>query len=175
MVDLFMERHFARPLTPGDVIAMGAEGAGCFGLYKIDWLESFLGSGGNQLFCHFRAPDTESLRMAMRQVDGPVAVIWPGSAHGDGGTCSANVLVERRFDAPVHLEDIHAIEVAGKGCLEARNVVYERTFFSTDRRRMVCLYRAPDAESVRQAQSQAGMPVERVWLFQRLDPAQLAK
>ena len=34
----------------------------------------------------------------------------------------------------------------------------------------MCLYRAPDAESVRIAQREAGMPVERVWSFRQFRP-----
>jgi len=35
---------------------------------------------------------------------------------------------------------------------------------------MICLYHAPDAESVRLAQRQAGMPLERVWAFHAVLP-----
>ena len=56
-----------------------------------------------------------------------------------------------------------AIEDAGAWCLETHRVKFARTFFSLDRTRMICLYQAPDAEAVRMAQRQAGMPMERVW------------
>jgi hypothetical protein len=58
--------------------------------------------------------------------------------------------------------DIQAIEAAGAWCLEAHRVTFVRTLFATDRRRMLCLYHAPDAESVRLAQRQANMPMETV-------------
>jgi hypothetical protein len=35
---------------------------------------------------------------------------------------------------------------------------------------MMCLYRAPDAESVRIAQREAGMPVERVRAIRQFRP-----
>lgn len=73
------------------------------------------------------------------------------------------VVVERRFDEPVELADIQAIEDRGAWCLEAHKVRFLSTYFSTDRKRMICLYEAPDAESVRLAQTKAGMPFERVW------------
>jgi hypothetical protein len=81
------------------------------------------------------------------------------------------VAVMRRWTDPVELKDIQAIEDAGAWCLEAHNVQFVRTFFSADHRRMACLYRAPDAESVRLAQTQAGMPVEHVWAFETLAPS----
>ena len=73
------------------------------------------------------------------------------------------VVVERTFREPVALEDIQAVERRGAGCLEAHGVRHLRSYFARDRRRMVCLYEAPDAESVRLAQEKAGLPFERAW------------
>ena len=76
-----------------------------------------------------------------------------------------NVVVERSFEEPVTIGEIQAIEDAGASCLETHQVTFVRTFFSRDRKRMICLYRAPDAEAVRVAQRMAGMPVDSVWSF----------
>ena len=75
----------------------------------------------------------------------------------------STVVVERGFAEPVAFEDVQAIEDRGAGCLEAHGVRFVRSFFSRDRRRMVCLYDAPDAESVRLVQREAGLPFERAW------------
>jgi hypothetical protein len=75
----------------------------------------------------------------------------------------STVLVERSFSGPVAFEDIQALEDRGAWCLEAHGVRFLRTFFSRDRRRMICLYEAPDAESVRLAEEKAGVPFERAW------------
>jgi hypothetical protein len=42
-------------------------------------------------------------------------------------------------------------------------VRFLQSLFSLDRRRMLCLYAAPDAEAVRHAQRGAGLPFERIW------------
>lgn len=76
------------------------------------------------------------------------------------------VLVERSFPEPVELQDIQAIEDRGAWCLEAHDVRFLKTYFSRDRRRMICLYEAPDAESVRIAQTKAGVPFDNVWPVQ---------
>ena len=73
------------------------------------------------------------------------------------------VVVERSFPAPVAFEDIQAIEDRGSWCLEAHGVRFLKSYFSRDRRRMVCLYEAPDAESVRLAQEKAGVPFDSAW------------
>jgi hypothetical protein len=38
-----------------------------------------------------------------------------------------------------------------------------RSYLSTDRRRMVCAFEAPDAEAVRTSFRSAGISFERVW------------
>jgi hypothetical protein len=73
------------------------------------------------------------------------------------------VVVERTFAEPVVFEEIQALEDRGAWCLEMHRVRFLRTYFSADRRRMICVYEAPDAESVRLAQSKAKMPFDCVW------------
>ena len=89
----------------------------------------------------------------------------PGITHDE--LAKANVLVSRGFEEPVAFEEIQAAEHAGASCLLTHRVQRVRTYLSTDRRRMISLYQAPDAESVRLALQDASMPVERVWAFRQ--------
>jgi Protein of unknown function (DUF4242) len=73
------------------------------------------------------------------------------------------VLVERSFAEPVRFEDVQAIEDRAAGCFEAFEVRFLKSYFSHDRLRMICLYDAVDAESVRHVQEKAQLPFERVW------------
>ncbi len=75
----------------------------------------------------------------------------------------AVVIVERSFGEPIQSDEIQAMKDRGGGCAEAYGVRFLRSFFSTDRRRMICLYEALDADSVREVQRKAGLPFERVW------------
>jgi hypothetical protein len=170
MTDMVLERIFDEPLMPHDVIAMGDESDDCFGLHKVEWHQSFLAAGGRRLLCWFSGPDAESVRVALRQSGVGPHEIWRTTVHDAADESApdwrqANVVVERQWPEPIALDDIQAIEDAGAHCLETWNVRFARTFFSTDRTRMACLYLAPDAEAVRMAQRQAGMPMEKVWAF----------
>jgi hypothetical protein len=78
------------------------------------------------------------------------------------------VLVERRFEQPVAFEDIQGQERAQSWCLDAYHVRFLKTFVSKDRRRMLCLYEAPDAEAVRRSQEQAKVPFEQAWTCQNV-------
>lgn len=189
MSDVILERTFDTSLTDSHLRTMAERSVGCFGLYRVGWHQSLLSKDGLKLTCWFDVPDHESLRMALRS-GGDISDIWPGkethlaiwsgTIHDAPGASeneigTANVIVERQFEQQVTLEEIQDREDAGSGCLEVRNVRFLRTFFSADRKRMLCLYKAPDAESVRQAQQQAGMPIEAVWPFTRYSPASFAQ
>lgn len=176
MTDVILERHFDSPTTVEDIVGDAKASAGCFALYDVEWQRSFLSRDRKRLVCWFRGADVESVRTALRKNDVDTRVVWGGSFHeapglGQDALDTVNVAVERRFEEPATLEAIQAIEDAGVRCLEMRGVEFVFTLFSGDRRRMVCFYRAPDAESVRQAQHEAGMPVEAVWGFDIIDMA----
>ncbi|MCC5884123.1 MAG: DUF4242 domain-containing protein [Halomonas sp.] len=175
MIDVVLERRFPRPLEAELVRTLTLEAQPCFDLHRIQWQESLLARDGHRLICHFQAPDVESARIGLRQAGADVTSLWGSTVHAVPGLKSsewaiANVLVERHFAAPVTFEAIQALENAGAACLSNHRVRFLLSHFSLDRQRMHCLYHAPDAESVRLAQHQAGMPVSRLWAFQRIAP-----
>jgi hypothetical protein len=62
-------------------------------------------------------------------------------------------------------------EVAGLvPCLDLYRVRWIRSYWSADRRRMICEYEAPDAESVRAAQQEAQARFDRVWAADLCQP-----
>jgi hypothetical protein len=84
-----------------------------------------------------------------------------------------HVIVERRFDEPQIFDELQAKEESFAWCLEQHGVRFIRSYFSKDRKRMICEYEAPDAESVRRAQRTASLPFEHIWtatLFDWNDP-----
>jgi hypothetical protein len=75
----------------------------------------------------------------------------------------AHLIVEQTFDPPLTDEEHGRIgERLGK-CLEAYGARWIRSYLSTDGRRMVCQFDAPDAEAVRTSYRSAGVGFERVW------------
>lgn len=173
MIDVFVQRSYEPPLTREGFDAMASSSLNCLDLYRVEWRMSFLSTDGRRLFCWFMAPDAESTRLALRKAGSKTAIPWSGTIHHSEAPEApaledANVLVERSFEEPVALEAIQALENEGAWCLEAQGVAFATTFFSRDRKRMVCLYRAPDAEAVRKAQRTARMPVDAVWSVERI-------
>jgi hypothetical protein len=73
------------------------------------------------------------------------------------------IIVERSFDPPITQGDMDAVSQRVGSCLDLYGVQWVGSHVSTDRRRMVCVYEAADAQSVRDVQNAAQAPFERVW------------
>jgi hypothetical protein len=73
------------------------------------------------------------------------------------------IVVERTFDLPPSDEDLTAAGIRERPCLDVYGVAWRRSLLSVDRLRMVCEYEAPDLESVRKVQREAGNQFDRVW------------
>lgn len=76
------------------------------------------------------------------------------------------VVVERLFEQPQTFAALQAKEDAAQSCLTAWRVRFLYSYLSRDGLRMVCLYKAPDAEAVRQAQKTADLPYTHVYTCQ---------
>jgi hypothetical protein len=173
--DVLMERRWDEPLSESTLFKVFGASSDCLAMHRCEWQSSLLSTSGHDLICHFRCPDAESLRIAMHQAGSPRGRVWAGTVHdapdcGDAALAQANVLVTRSFDQPVRFEDLQGLEDEAQDCLQMHRVRFVRSFLSIDGRRMLCLYRAPDAESVRIAQQRASMPLERVLAVRRYAP-----
>ena len=82
----------------------------------------------------------ESARLALRDPDMDLSRLWSGTVYAGASRVAPNVVVERSFAAPVRYEDIKALGEAKAWCLETYHVKYAHTFFSLDRKRMLCFY-----------------------------------
>ena len=58
-------------------------------------------------------------------------------------------IVERQFDPPLTEADLKATEGRMAPCLDLYNVRWIRSYWSADRKRMICEYDGPDAASVK--------------------------
>lgn len=170
---VLLERNFNPPIDVDDVRQMAIDGAGCMGIYQVEWQQSLLACDGSNMVCHFKAPDTEAVRNVLRFNGSPYEAVWPCHVYEGEIDTVCNILVERQWPEAVEFKDIAAREKAAAWCLDTYNVTYLRTYFSDDRKRMLCLYQAPDAESVRQAQIQAEMPFESVRAVKLLNAGML--
>lgn len=174
MTHLILERSFDPPLTREDVITVAKSVGWCYQTHGVHWHGSMLGEGGRAVVCRFESADAESTRLALRQTQADMSRFWVSTVHEAPDPVTPNVVVEREFDDPADLSALQAEEDSKQWCLDAHGVRFARTYFSQDRKRMLCLYAAADAEAVRLAQQKAGMPFNRVWAFDFVSQADLA-
>jgi hypothetical protein len=73
------------------------------------------------------------------------------------------VIVERSFPMPLTQEELDAVEKRMAPCLDLYNVRWIRSYWSTDRCRMICEYDAADVASVRNVQREAEAKFDRAW------------
>ena len=81
------------------------------------------------------------------------------------------VIMEQTFETPISDEHLSRIAKRMDECLEIRNGAWARSYLSRDRKRMVCEFLAPDAESVREALRSGDVPFDRVWSSEVFDAA----
>ena len=74
-----------------------------------------------------------------------------------------HLIVEQTFETPLTDEEHGRIGQRLDKCLEAYGARWMRSYLSTERRRMVCEFEAPDAEAVRVSYRSAGVAFDRVW------------
>jgi hypothetical protein len=72
-------------------------------------------------------------------------------------------MCERSFAEPITPEQFGAAGQALAPCLSARNIRWISSHFAADGQHSVCVFEAPDAELLREANHAAGLPFDRVW------------
>lgn len=83
----------------------------------------------------------------------------------------ARIVMEQTFETPMSDEELAAFAARLDPCLDLRDGAWARSYLAADRRRMVCEFEAPDAESVREALRSATVPFDRVWAATVFDAA----
>lgn len=51
----------------------------CFNLRQVQWRDAQLSADGQEVICHFRAPDAESVRLSLRRAGIPFERVWTGA------------------------------------------------------------------------------------------------
>lgn len=146
MADVFVEWSGG---TPGENCGIATlEKLGCAAMHKVYWQESFVAAEGRRLICHFRAPDAESVRLALRLARIDADAIWTGRIYEGPAPAATNVVVERLFAVPP-ADAAAALEVMEAEWLIPHRLKLVRAIVSCNRRRVICVCEAPqDAAGV---------------------------
>jgi hypothetical protein len=175
MNDFFVEQQWLQPRTEDDMRAMRAGLASCLGIHRAAWCGSLLSADGLDMLCHFRGPDAETVRILTQPAHAHTRQVWACTFQDAAGCreddlARANVAVTHRFDAPAGFGARALDDEVDMGCFRLHRVRLLRSYLAADRLRMVCVYQALDAESVRLAQRHAGLPPDRILPVRRYAP-----
>ncbi len=142
--------------------------AWCLEQHDVHFRRSYLSLDGRSMVCLYDAPDAESVRVTQRKGGLPFTRIWPAtelpaSDRSVSPPGYSTVIVERDLPAGMTLEQIRAMVAARDPCFDLHRAELLVSHVSHDVHRMVCVFSAPDAESVRRANTQAKQPMSRAW------------
>ena len=73
------------------------------------------------------------------------------------------IIVQEVFEPPVDVTKENPYAGKLSPCLPVEGVTWLASYVANDGTRCVCVYDAPDAESVRRAYRKAGVPFENAW------------
>jgi hypothetical protein len=165
MSTVVVERAFGHPVAFEDVQAIEQRGAWCLEVHGVRFLRTYFSRDRRRMICLYEAPDAEAVRLAEEKAGVPFADAWSARVlrHDTGEGGGSTIVVERTFPQPLDEGALRDGAANGAGCLRAWGAHLELSYLSADGRRCVCVLTAPDAEAVRQAQRQSGLPFEAVW------------
>lgn len=183
MVSVIIERAYGRPIKLDDIFTGDRALRWCLDIYAGSARFHALTAEARNSICVYEAPDAEAMRNVERTSGLRAAQrIWAATVHPGPGddpgkapvleTVEATLgLVERSFAEPIEFESLQAAEDENNSCLVMHRVRFVRSYLALDKRKMICLYAAPDLESIRTANRMTGLPVDEVYLARPNYPA----
>jgi hypothetical protein len=165
---VIVERRFAQPVQFEDIQALEDAGSWCLDLHHVRFLRTLFSRDCRRMLCFYEAPDAEAVRLAEAKAQVPFDRAWTcANVRIDRtetkSSAPEHVVVERVFPEPLQRDFVVNAIRQGAWCLDMHSVSHVESYLSTDGLQMVCHFRAPDAESVRLASCQAGIPYTDVW------------
>lgn len=175
MSDVFYLRPIDPPIGPADVDRMAQHAGSCFNLHRVDWVQSYLAADGGRMLCWYRAPDAESVRIALRQLGSDMNAVWAGTVGRDGAAAADYsldecVVVEISLDEPPKSKRLNELRDAISDALRNAGLGLAQSFTSTNGTRLVCIVRAKNDASVKSAIIEAGLAPSSVWRCAALTP-----
>lgn len=168
MTLVIVERSFEEPVDVAALNAREQAGSWCLDQYRVRFLRTLVARDGKRMLCIYDAPDAEAVRVSQRTLDMPVDRVWAATALRDVA-CTDGVVVERLLEPALTPEQVLALKDRTEWCLDMYRVRWQTSYLATDGSKLVCLFEAPDAESVRMANQKADLAVGRVYAARSIE------
>ena len=174
MAAVAMERTHRKALSIDVLRDLDRQARGCLDVHRCNPIFQSITQDGLDSMCIYDAPDAEAMRRAATELDAdPAPRIWGATSHFPAGEAenarhqllqgeATFALVDRSFEDPIGPAAFQAMFDAKFSCMTIHRVRFVGSFLSLDRRRMACIYAAPDLEAVRSAVKISGLPFDSV-------------
>jgi len=168
MALIVVERSFPEPVEFATLQAAEDALAWCLEQHEVRFLRSYFARDRRHMVCLYEAPDAEAVRIVQRQGNLPFDRAWTATCieqpEGEAApTDFETVIVQRELPQPMTADDVDAIVRQSASCLDIHHAFLRRSYLAAGGELMICCFEAPDAESVRIANREAGVPMVRAW------------
>ena len=164
-------RRFDEPRVYEELRAQEDQAAAHFTDNHVTPIRSFFSLDRKHMLCSYEAPDEDAVRRLQQKTALPCERVWsttmlrklvglPAYRDPQG---RGTVVCERTYPMPIPPTAVAALSATKRWCLEENNVDLIDSFVPTDNGGSVCIFAAPDAESVRRANRTAQFPFDRIW------------
>jgi Nickel responsive protein SCO4226-like len=162
---VIVERVFPEPVSEDDVRAGEDRAAGCYQDHQVRYLRTYVARDLKRMVCVYEAPDAESVRIVQEKARLPYEKLWSANAiRYEGADAEGDSIVVERTLAEAFDEAMTRDRAAqSASCFDEWGCRIVWSYLALDGRRCICVFTAPDAESVRQSQQRAGLPYVRSW------------
>lgn len=170
-----VERSFEQPANIEELSLRERAVASCLSERGVSWIETFVSVDARRMLCVYEAPDAEAVRYTQDRAGLPYQRAWSGqliepSSPPEPIAGYSLVMVERDLPADTTQEQFLRVALGAAGCMQSHRVRFYRSVFGGDSGKCACVYSAPDAESVRIANVESGLPMRRAWSATRHAP-----
>lgn len=163
LVDVFVQRRYAEAEPQDGDRPDSARLQPCLDLHGIQRERSYLARDGQRILCHFRAPDAESLRVALRVAGIDYDALWTGAVSHLPGATELVLVVERHFESPLSSEQERTCRATTARRLLDLGAEPARVLISRCRTHLLWLCRAATAEIVQAAETELTPEGFEVW------------
>jgi hypothetical protein len=164
---LVVLEHVLDPTGHGELPRRQAAASWRLAAPGVRSLRSFFALDGRHMVSLYDAPNTESVREVQRTAELAIERAWTATAVIDTEIEPPKgyplVVAQRALPEGITLEQVQHLASDPTGCGRRMRLHQIGGFLALDCRRMCCVYYAPDLDSVRVANREAGIPIERLW------------
>lgn len=174
MPRVLIEREYDEAQVVSDLQTRQEDAMWCFKVQRVRPVRSYVARDQRYLVCTYDAPDAEAVRTTQRTANVLVTRAWTANVLHEEDIARpegyALVVALRALPEGTTREHVEHLLSDPKGRRRRLRIQLLGAYLSLDARRALCCYYSPDVESVRISSRESGVPLERAWSAELIEP-----